>query len=222
MSRHHPRVSELELRQALAAWLLPGLAPDELLVEELGIEHGSTRVDVAKLGRRLDGFEIKSDFDTLDRLARQMHAYHRVFDTLTIVTTPAFVPQVERLLPAWWGILQAARGPNGEISLQRVRPTADHPRQEAESIVSLLWRDEVLTILRNQLGARVSSSANRATLYRQLTELSDLVTIKQWVTSILRTRPSLRDRDLLRVKSAGSGDEPSAPDDGLRHLAATS
>lgn len=201
---------------------MPGLAADELLVEELGIEHGSTRVDVARLGQRLDGFEIKSDFDTLDRLARQMHAYHRVFDTLTIVTTSAFVPQVERLLPAWWGILQADRDANGQIVLQQVRPAADHPRQEAESIVSLLWRDEVLAILRDQLGAKVSSSANRVKLYRQLAELSDLETIKQWVTTILRARSSLRDRDLLRVKSADPVGEPSAPDDGLRHRAATS
>lgn len=222
MSRPHPRVSEQELRQALAAWLAPGLAPDELLVEELGIEHGSTRVDVAQVGRRLDGFEIKSDFDTLDRLARQMHAYHRVFDTLTIVTTAAFAPQVERLLPAWWGILQADRHADGKLHLHQVRPAADNPRQEAESIVSLLWRDEVVAILRDQLGAKVSASATRVKLYRQLSDLSDLTTIKHWVTTVLKDRASLRDRDLLRVRSAGPIDEPLGPDGDLRHLAATS
>lgn len=222
MSTARQRVTEHELRQALAAWLAPRLSGDDLLVEELGIENGTARVDVAQLGRSLCGFEIKSDFDTLDRLAHQMHAYHRVFDALTIITTAAFVPQVTMLLPPWWGILQADRNAAGEVALSEVRPATANPRQEPESIAALLWRDEAALMLQENLGAKVASSASRAKLYRQLADLAEMATLKDWVVNVLRTRTSLRERDLRRVRSADPVAAPSEPDDGLRHLAAMS
>ncbi|MDI1254134.1 sce7726 family protein [Thermomonas sp.] len=222
MSFVRHRVTEQELRQALATWFTPRLAAGDLLVEEMGIENGTARVDVAQLGSSLCGFEIKSDFDTLDRLAHQMHAYHRVFDELTIVTTAAFVPQVSLLLAPWWGILQAERTDSGEVSLTQVRPPDFNPRQELESIAALLWRDEAAVILRDNLGAKVASSANRAKLYRQLADLTELATLKKWVIEVLRSRTSLRERDLLRFKSAHSIAAPSERDDDLRRLAAMS
>lgn len=222
MSQARQRVTERELRQGLAAWLAPRLPSDDLLVEELGIENGSARVDVAQLGHSLRGFEIKSDFDTLDRLAHQMHAYHRVFDALTIITTAAFVSQVTLLLPPWWGILQAERDAAGEPVLSEVRPAAANPRQEPESIAALLWRDEAALMLQENFGAKVPSSASRATLYRQLADLTEMATLKDWVVGVLRARTSLRERDLRRVRSAGPIAAPSGPDDGLRRLASMS
>lgn len=222
MSTVRQRVTEQELRRALVAWLAPRLAADDLLVEELGIENGMARVDVAQVGRSLCGFEIKSDFDTLDRLAHQMHAYHRVFDALTIITTAAFVPQVTLLLPPWWGILQADRDAAGEVALSEVRPATANPRQEPESIAALLWRDEAALMLQENLGAKVASSAKRAKLYRQLADLAELATLRDWVVAALRARTSLRERDLRRVRSADPVAGPSGRDDGLRRLAAMS
>ncbi len=222
MNSPRQRVTERELRHALAAWLTPRYGGDDLFVEELGIENGTARVDVAQLGRSLCGFEIKSDFDTLDRLAHQMHAYHRVFDALTIITTAAFVPQVTLLLPTWWGILQAERDVAGQISLSEVRPATANPRQESESIAALLWRDEAALMLQENLGAKVTRSANRAKLYRQLADLTESATLRDWVVTVLRARTSLRERDLHRVRSADPIVAPSGPNDGLRHLAAMS
>src|SRR5690349_9488984 len=103
MVMHHSlrRFAEAEIRQAVLTRLRRA-TPNAQILEELSIE--GARIDVAVLDQGLTGFEIKSDFDTLDRLAHQIHAYHRVFDTLTLVTTEAFAAQVELLLPMWWGL----------------------------------------------------------------------------------------------------------------------
>jgi hypothetical protein len=216
------RVTEGELRQALALWLAPQLARGDLLVEELSVDHGAARIDVAHLGRSLCGFEIKSDYDTLDRLAHQMHAYHRVFDALSIVTTAPFVPQVALLLPPWWGIIQAHRTPEGDVMLIPVRAATPNPRQDLESIAALLWREEAIQVLQNHHGAKVPKSATRTRLYRQLAELSELSGLRDRVVDALQSRQCLRDRELLPLRSVRSAGVPSGPDDGWSRLAATS
>lgn len=64
------RTCESTIRHALHQRLAPQLQdePDALLLDELGLHRGQTRVDVAILGHELHGFEIKSDRDTLYRI----------------------------------------------------------------------------------------------------------------------------------------------------------
>jgi hypothetical protein len=181
------RFAESELRQALIASLRLA-APTAQILEELGIEHGGARIDVALLDQGLAGFEIKSDFDSLDRLAHQMHAYHRVFDTLTVVTTTAFVSQVELLLPTWWGLWVAGDAADGAVRLNIARPATTNPRQEARSLLTLLWREEVLMLARAHAPGKVRASANRATLYDQLAAAADVPTVRQWVADALGRR----------------------------------
>ena len=112
MSHASSLLTEQAIRDAVVSRLRAHGHTNDLIVEELGV--GSARVDLAWINERLMGFEIKSDFDTLDRLARQMHAYQSVFDTLTIVTTSAYIDQVEALLPGW-GRWQAENDTNGQV-----------------------------------------------------------------------------------------------------------
>ena len=50
--------------------------PDTLVVDELGLKHGKCRADIAVINGHLIGYEIKSDDDSLHRLARQVEAYN--------------------------------------------------------------------------------------------------------------------------------------------------
>ncbi len=97
-------MTESQLRSALRSYL-EGTSPTGAgrIVEELGIERGAARIDLALITDRLVGFEIKSDQDTFDRLSNQIHAYNRVFDEITLVTGPALLDDALRLLPPWWG-----------------------------------------------------------------------------------------------------------------------
>lgn len=199
--RYAPRrLTEIELRHALRERLRAALTEDAQIIEELGIEHGSARIDLAVVNGALIGYEIKSDFDSLDRLANQMHAYHRVFDELSIVTTPMFVPQVERLLPPWWGILQAHCNDAGDVGLEVVRAPSANPRQEALSLLSLLWRDEAAALLAKHGAVKVKTKLTRVMLYAELAGLVDVATLRDWVSHALRHRDSWRSAEPVRSK----------------------
>lgn len=187
-------LSELAIRTALVMNLRSRLQGGEVLVEELGVEHGAARIDVALVSNHLIGFEIKSDFDNLDRLARQMHTYHRIFDSLTIVTTMAYSAQVEALLPRWWGIFLAAPSEDGGVVLTEIRPAMIHNRQDPVSLAGLLWRDEAYGFLVAEGGAVVKAKAARHTIYEAIAKAIPLERIRAEVTATLRSRMSLRPR----------------------------
>jgi hypothetical protein len=181
--------------------LRAGLTKDAQVIEELGIERGSARIDLALVNGSLIGYEIKSDFDSLDRLANQMHAYHRVFDELSIVTTPQFVLQVEQLLPPWWGILQAVCNDDGAVNLEVVRAPSNNPRQELLSLLSLLWRDEAAALLSKYGANKAKAKLTRSMLYEQLAGLADLSTVRDWVSYTLRHRDAWRASGPVKLAS---------------------
>ncbi|MBK8727628.1 MAG: sce7726 family protein [Holophagaceae bacterium] len=197
MAQSPSLLSERSIRDALVSWLSKGLGGDDVLIEELGVEHGAARVDIALASDRLLGFEIKSDFDTLDRLARQMHTYHRVFDALTIVTTITFVNHVEALLPRWWGILIAAADDDGVVVLHQYRAAVSHDRQDPESLAALLWRDEAYGFLMSQSGPVVKAKAARSAIYQAIAMAVPFDRIREEVISALQSRQSLRPRSHL-------------------------
>lgn len=195
------RLTEHSIRTALLAWLQKRLSGSARLIEELGVEHGSSRIDVAVATSLLIGYEIKSDFDTLDRLARQMHAYQRVFDALTIVTTMAFVDEVEALLPDSWGVIVAKSSPAQQVTLIRRRQAAPNTRRDAVSLAAMLWRDEAYTFLMEQCGPVVRANATRGEIYEALATGLPLDVIRNRVLDALKLR------NITTPRLHGAGDE---------------
>ena len=78
---------DAEIRPALREHLLRRHASetDTVLIEELGLRRSHVRVDLAVVNGSLHGFEIKSDRDSLRRLARQVDLYSQVLDRATLV-----------------------------------------------------------------------------------------------------------------------------------------
>jgi hypothetical protein len=220
MAARPDRLTEREIRAHLLATLAPTVNNGALLVEEMGVEHGAARVDVALISPSLQGFEIKSDFDTLDRLANQMHAYHGVFDQVTLVSTDGYLAQAEKLLPAWWGLWRVSRTAAGALATQVIRPASHNPRQDSRSVAALLWRDEAAALLELVTGTRTPAGAARAKLYDQLTHACDAATLCQHVVAALIARAPVRGRDRAVVRSTDAPDASSAPDgDWWRHAA---
>lgn len=215
------RFSERDLRDALKSQLADESARGVRIVEEMVVEQGGARIDVAVLGPAFAGFEIKSDYDTLDRLAHQMHAYHHVFDRLTLVTSPAFVDQVRLLLPKWWGIWVARRSEDGQTGLCVVREADTNPRQDPISLASLLWRDEALALLALHSDKKISTHANRAKLAEGLAALTDTPTLRDWVVTALSNRTTWRQPIAKSIRSADQADAPFAPDGDWPRLVAT-
>ncbi len=184
-------LAEKEIRAAVLQQLLSGPKSGQVLIEELGV--GSARVDVAVASNQLLGYEIKSDFDTLNRLARQMHAYHEVFDALTIVTTRAYASQVEALLPAWWGIWVADRSDTG-ITIHELRTAVPHGRQSPASLAALLWRQDAFEFAVEVLGPVVRARATRGDLQAIIAEHIPLEAIRARVLKSLLSREDLQAR----------------------------
>lgn len=185
-------ITESELRAFVRERLRErASAPGARMFEELGIERGAARVDMALIDDVLEAFELKSDLDDFGRLHNQIHAYNRVFDRITLVTGATLSDAALDVLPRWWGIWAVRRLKNGSLSLKKVRDAADNPRQEIRSLATLLWREEAAAVLLDETGESPSKRASRAQLYESIAEQVQLLPLRRQVTRRLVSRQAL-------------------------------
>lgn len=144
------KLSEAAIRAALIRDLRP--LPGLVVAEEVRLEGGAARIDVATFGHELAGYEIKSDFDSFDRMSNQIHAYNRVFSEIHLVCGCRHLPSAEAILPRWWGIHVASLC-DGQVELTPARVASSHDRQDPYSVASLLSKEDALDLLRRHQGA---------------------------------------------------------------------
>lgn len=172
--------------------------PQALIVEELGLRHGRSRVDVAVVNGRLEGFEIKSRKDSLVRLPSQVATYSLVLDRATLLCDEGHVEEAASIAPGWWGVLSAEVGPRGGVKMMTVRRPRQNPSVDPASVIKLLWRDEALAAL-EELGMAVGlRGAPRRELYKRLVENLDPTTLRARVRACLRFRTAWRFAGLYR------------------------
>lgn len=162
--------AESEIRESVVARLRE-LVPQARIVHELNVAgQGSNRIDVAAIGRSyIIGVEIKSERDTLSRLADQWAAFRKVCDVVIIAAH-------RKHFEEWRGLWQRADAP-ASLSLRhelgadyRVQKSlwcypriTDLPLREfndnawtlysfnphrpspraAQALLAMLWRDEL-------------------------------------------------------------------------------
>lgn len=70
MEMNISNTNDLIIREALKRLLENRHAKDKKvrIIEELGVHHGTARIDIAVVNGIMHGYEIKSDQDTLQRL----------------------------------------------------------------------------------------------------------------------------------------------------------
>lgn len=165
--------------------------PDTLIVEELGLCQGVSRVDVALVNGSLNGYEIKSERDTLARLPQQIEIYNRTLDYITIVVNHRHLETVERMVPEWWGIDEATESESSVQVLVR-RPPWENPCVDPDSVVQLLWRDEALSILHDLGLDKGLTSKPRPAIWAALARALPVPELKSIVRSVLKTRSHWR------------------------------
>jgi hypothetical protein len=67
---------------------------------------GQSRVDLAVFGDTSIAYEIKTDLDSLTRLAFQTDEYAKVFDLVYVITTPTFRSRIAKSVPAGIGLME--------------------------------------------------------------------------------------------------------------------
>lgn len=160
---------------------------DVKIVNELGIIHGRSRIDVAVINGLIHGYEIKSESDTLLRLPGQIKDYNKVFDRMTIVVQQNYLDQVRTLIPKWWGIILVTRKKN-EIRLRELRKGRVNKEVDAFALSHLLWRSEALDLLKNQGLQKGYLSKPREVIYEKICESMSLEDIKYVVNVTLKQR----------------------------------
>ncbi|MCE2520590.1 MAG: sce7726 family protein [Alphaproteobacteria bacterium] len=141
-----------------------------LVLDELGLVHARSRIDIAVINRHVHGYEIKSAHDSLRRLPCQLEVYRQSLQTLTLVVDATHFPAVSNSVPYWCGIIRVTCGPRGAIRFHRVQRTRLNPELDPLMLAHLLWRREVQAALAQRGTSARDLRASRIDLYRMLLE----------------------------------------------------
>lgn len=190
------RLKDFDVRRAAHDQLLAHArrCSDTLIIDELGVEHGASRVDIAVINGHIRGLEIKAEADTLCRLPSQVTAYGKVVDKATLIAAERHIPAATALLPPWWGIIAVSRTAGGSVRFRRLRTEHMNPGIDAMTLVRLLWRTEVADILRELGCDERTLRSTRAVLYTALIEAVPRTRLREIVRTTLKVRTNWRDR----------------------------
>ncbi len=191
-----PPLKDIDIRSAALSRLLTHAqqCANTLVLEELGLAHGASRVDIAVINGHIRGVEIKAEADSLERLPRQVQAYGLVVDRATLIASERHLHAAFELLPAWWGVIVARRAANGSIVFRRLRAERANRDTDAVSVARLLWRNEVYAAL-SEMGCESKLLREpRATLYEELARRMPKTQLAALVRTTLKSRTSWRDR----------------------------
>ncbi|MCZ7642733.1 MAG: sce7726 family protein [Pseudorhodoplanes sp.] len=185
-----------DIRSALHAKRLRHMKahPDTLVIDELGLAHAKSRVDVAVINGCIHGYEIKSSRDTLDRLSIQIDIYRQTLQKVTIVAAPRHVAGVLSHTPEWCGVIEAHQGPRGGIRFNAVRAARTNPDIDPVMMAHLLWRDEVIELLGRAGYTPKDLRRPRRQLYELLCEAMTLREITSSIRAFMVQRQTWRDR----------------------------
>lgn len=165
---------------------------DTRILDELGVCQGSVRIDMAVVNGSLNGYEIKSERDTLERLPQQCAHYSKVFDHITVVVGPSYFPAIREKVPDWWGVVVAQPSEDGTPILVQKRKPKKNPELHPYSIAQLLWRDEALAVLEEFGMADGFRTKPRKQIWQALADYLRLDELRDRVRSKLVSREGWR------------------------------
>ena len=189
-----PALRDMDIRTAAMGRLLMHArsCPHTRIVEELGLSHGSARVDIAVINGHIRGIEIKAEADTLIRLPRQVSAYGRVVDRATLIAAERHIEGASAQLPDWWGVIEARRGANGAVIFRRLRHEKANRDLDPITLARLLWRPEVVEILQERGAPPALLRKPRGVLYKYVAETVDLQELRPLIRQRLKARARWR------------------------------
>jgi hypothetical protein len=197
-----------DVRAAVIDWLGTKYGPETRIVEEMGIWSGSVRVDIAVINGELQGFELKSERDTLVRLESQADLYNQVFDRVTLVAAKRHLEKAIDAVPRWWGIACATMTPNG-ATFRLIRRARRNPAIHPVQLARLLWRAEALEILVRHGYSRGFRRKNVDVIATRLAEVLSLKELAKEVRDALKRRPEWLGQPVGHERQMAIGHEAS-------------
>lgn len=105
--------------------------------EEYTTYSGKSRADIVVINNRISAFEIKSDYDSLDRLPNQIKEYDLTFEKNYIVTGNKYINKISNFVPQHWGIIHVYKQ-NSNIIFKYCRHPTLNPFFDFKSFVGLI------------------------------------------------------------------------------------
>jgi F420-0:gamma-glutamyl ligase-like protein len=165
---------------------------ETLVIDELGLNHGKCRADIAVVNGQFVGYEIKSNNDSLRRLEEQVKSYNAVFDKVSIIVGDRYIKSIQNYIPEWWGIIVSIRGSRGAVNFNIVRKAQINKNIDPISIAQLLWRNEAIEILRQKkLPSRILRQP-RAILYEHLADKLNICELRKFIREYFKRRKNWR------------------------------
>ena len=165
---------------------------ETLVIDELGLNHGKCRADIAVVNGRFVGYEIKSNNDSLRRLKEQVKSYNAIFDKISIVVGNRYINSIQNYIPEWWGVIVSTRGPRGAVNFDLIRKAQINKNIDPISIAQLLWRNEAEEILRQKkLSPRILRKP-RTILYEYLVEILNICELRKFIREYFKKRRNWR------------------------------
>lgn len=187
-----PKMKDVDIRKPLIEKLIAqNEGHDYRIIPEMAICDGKSRVDIAVANGKLCGYEIKSDADTLERLSSQQNYYDKTFDKMYIVVGQKYEDIIGEHIPDWWGIYIAYYDKNNSISFKEKKRGRLNKKICSESLLELLWREELEQFLKNN-GFRSLSGKNRRILRKMVVENISPKVIKDYTRETLKKREEWR------------------------------
>ena len=165
-----------------------------LVIDELGLAHAQSRIDIAVINGCVHGYEIKSGQDDLVRLETQFSVYRRTLQKLTFVADSKHFQSIVKFVPEWCGIIEVERGPRGGIHLTAIRPARLNPDVEPAMLAHLLWRPEAVALLERHGYPAKELRQPRKQLYELLSEALTPREITAAIREFMPRRRAWRDR----------------------------
>lgn len=158
---------------------------------ELAIGRQSNRVDLTLVDDQIHHFEIKTAFDSLIRLDRQIGAYVKCADFVTIVVSTKHINSAISRVPEEVGILEVVSF-DAENLIREVRPASLSPYIEKTSLLEIMPVEEIR--VRFGLDGRSIRRSQVNELLSSVTELE----VKKGLVDFLHGRYGGNTRSLLR------------------------
>jgi len=165
---------------------------DTLVIDELGLNHGRCRADIAVINGYLVGYEIKSNNDSLRRLEKQVKSYNAVFDKVSVVVGERHINYIKNYIPQWWGVIVSVRGPRGAVNFKVIRKGRTNKTIDPISIAQLLWRNEAKEILQQKNLSPKILRQPRAILYEYLVNTLKICELRKFVREYFKKRKNWR------------------------------
>jgi hypothetical protein len=162
------------------------------VIDELALCQGEARIDIAVVNGFLHGIEIKSDYDSLERLPTQTKIYNKVMDTMTIVAGESHKDKIKESIPSWWGIKYIKKDKVGSIHLNNIRQPKYNNSVDPYSLVQLLWREEALFILKRFKLEKGMLSKPRKEIWGRLANNLPLEALQHYVRQVIKSRKNWR------------------------------